>query len=515
MAKTVTKKPAVMDIMNILMASIVASKTNPRTSFQKENIKDLADSMTSVGLLQPITLRPLADKFEIVAGERRYRAAKLLKWETIPAMVRNITDDEMLEIQIIENLQREDVSPLDEAHAFKRLLQKESIDWLAGRIHKTKKYISDRLKLNDLVPDATELVQKGILPLGHAVVISKLSFADQKQCISKCIGTIYGDDVDTRYCEIPIEKLKDFIADDIMLDFSKVSFDTDDATLYEQAGACTNCPKRTCNNNLLFADITSDDKCTDAACFNEKINLHVARAKDIAKEQYGKVLSGEKSPYSSTLVKVQGVEVKYSETPVKNGTPVVLTKSDRWNKKELGKTVYIDARLLEKQKVAKEENKSSKGNSSQTYETYEQRKKRFLVTNAERIQLAAKLTSPNKSVLTEFFRDELHSVQDEVLVFFAGITGFIPDIKTAEAAHEKAAEYYQDEDTFQIYKGIMDKLISHYTPEELIMIITMLKKYDCTDEDPTDRECDYGFTWKELMVELVHEKPAVKSAKKK
>lgn len=380
MAKSTTKKQlsVTIDIQNIKMAAISVSKTNPRKSFAKENIKDLADSMASVGLLQPITLRLLGDKYEIVAGERRYRAAKLLKWETIPAMVRNITNEEMLEIQIIENLQREDVSPLDEAQAFKTLLQKESLDWLSARIHKPKKYISDRLKLNDLVQEASELVSKGILPLGHAVVISKLSFADQKACIDKCVSKNYrhdGDEeFDNRYCSLPLEKLKDFIADDIMLDFDKVSFDTEDTTLYEKAGACTNCPKRTCNNHLLFSDITSDDKCTDASCFNEKINLHVARAKETAKVQYGKVLSGEKSPYNSAMIKVQGIEVKYSETPLKNGTPVVLTKAERWNKNLLGKTVFVDAKFLEKAKVAKDTRKKDTS-SRETWESM--RKKEF------------------------------------------------------------------------------------------------------------------------------------------
>lgn len=506
MAKTKSTTPTTVSIVNTPLASIVASKSNPRKTFEKENIKDLADSMASVGLLQPIILRSLGDKFQIVAGERRYRAAKLLKWESVPAMVRNITDEEMLEIQIIENLQRENVSPLDEAAAFKTLLQKESLDWLCSRIHKSKKYISDRLKLNELIPEAADLVQKGTLPLGHAVVISKLSFADQKSCIDKCITTDWSkdDEFDSRYCSMPIEKLKDFIADEIMLDFDKVSFDPTDANLYPTAGACTNCLKRTCNSQLLFADITSDDKCTDAACFNEKINLHVERAKEKAKEQYGKVLSGEKSPYSSGHVKVQGVDVKYSEAPIKNGLPVVVTKADRWNKNHLGKTVYVDAKFLQKAKVDKDQSKKEK-DSSDSWQA--RMKKEFTDVIWPRLKMISSTDiKPTDYIISEFFRERFSRISDRKTMSLAGILGYNGFAKDVDKAHES----FQDEGySFDFKKEMYNKIINSYETRELIVMLYLLDTVDQTEEDEAyiDRTDDYGFTWEELIKELGYTDP--------
>lgn len=507
MAKVISKTTADHKIEMIGLSSIVPSKTNPRKSFEKENIKDLAESMKAVGLLQPITVRSKGDKYEIVAGERRYKAAQLLKWETIPSMVRNISDDEMLEIQIIENLQREDVSPLDEAHAFKTLLQKESIDWLSSKIHKSKKYIADRLKLNDLVKEAAEHVKKGILPLGHAVVISKLSYADQQACLEKCMDTSYeiGDD-NLEYCKVPLEELKEFISDEIMLDLDKVNFDLEDPELYPQAGSCQKCPKRTCNSNLLFQDITKDDKCTDKACFNEKINLHIGRAKEAAKATFGKVLTGEKGVYqSSNEVKVQGIGLKYSEQPIKNGVPVVITKSDRFGKNILGTTVYVDGKQLEKSKQGKEQQKEEK--QSTPYLTYEQRQIKSISDNWSRFEIMAKASKiPQVKITQEYFMDELDSRNTGAIISFAIVAGMVKGIETPEQIYQMADD---DSDEFEEKRRELIKtIVESYTPGQLAAIIMMLKHWDDAEDEETEKG-DYGMTWSEIVKEL-DQKPAKK-----
>lgn len=501
--------PGKSNVLDIKLSAIIPSATNPRKTFEKENIQDLADSMKSVGLLQAIILRPLADGFEIVAGERRYRAALHLKWETIPGLVRDISDDEMLEIQIIENLQREDVSPLDEAHAFKTLLQKENIDWLASRIHKTKKYIADRLKLNDLVPEAAEHVSAGTLPLGHAVVISKLSFADQQACIRKCISKSYGENTDEDYCKIPLEELKDFISDTIMLEFKKAPFDPDDAILYENAGACKVCPKRTCNSNLLFQDITKDDKCTDASCFNEKIKLHIDREKGKAKEQYGKVLSGEKSSYTgSKEIKVQGVMVAYSETPVKNAIPVVVTKLGTYDhdRSKLGKTVYIDAKKIDQVKLAKEDAK--KENKSPKAETYEQRLLRELKENWSRIEFVVKNHEPVPAIINTFLRSLLSEIDDRALFAFAGLSSLAPALDTPEAAAKYNLK--PEEKT-----KLLDQFISVYSVEELLMITQMLTRFDDEPGEKVGSWQTNTMSWDDLMNVINPPKKDDKKPKKK
>ena len=191
--KKVVQEQSVLSVESIPMVVILPCKNQPRKSFKEESIKELADSMEVNGLLQPITIRPDADGYEIVAGECRWRAAKLLKWETIPAIIRHVSDDDMLEIQVMENLQREDMSPLDEAGAFQTLLKKENIDWLSSKIHKSKKYVLDRIKLNDLSMEAKMYLIDGVLPLGHAVLLSKINEEYQDKILKSIILTPYNE----------------------------------------------------------------------------------------------------------------------------------------------------------------------------------------------------------------------------------------------------------------------------------------------------------------------------------
>jgi len=491
-----TPPPLLSKVQDISLNLITPNKTNPRKTYSKENIKEMAESMAPpVGLLQPITLRPLADGFEIVFGWRRYMAATALKWKTIPAIVKYYTDEQMLEFQLIEYLQREDISPLDEAHSFKDLLKKESIDWLAARIYKTKKYISDRLKLNDLVPEATDYLAKGILPLGHAVVISKMSYADQKACLTKCIDDGFNHDV--TYCKLALEDLKEFIADDIMLEFTRASFNTEDPLLYPAAGPCTTCPKRTSNSNLLFNDITSADKCTDAACFNEKIKLNVEAAKEKGKKEYGKVLSGEKNSYGSrNEIKVQGVSVPIQAKPNKNSIPVVITKVNSFSgKNEVGTTVYVDKNKVDLVKHEKEEKKLEKKTVTKT-ENYEERKLRLLKENWPRIEFIVNNNLPVAKIIKEYFRDMFERLPDRAVFAFASIAKIIPEALTPEQAIEKE----DDKQESRPIIPVVEKIIDHYTPERLIMIIMMLREFDKNRE--IDHEEENGFSWDELVKEI-------------
>jgi len=493
-------------VKNLPVALIFPDKDNPRKSYSKEVVRELADSMQPpIGLLHAITVRPKGDKYEIVFGEKRFRAATLLKWETIPAIVKNYTDSQMLEIQMIEVLQREDLAPLDEAHAFKTLLQKENLDWLAARIHKTKKYISDRLKLNDLEPEAAEYLAKGILPLGHAVVISKMEYADQKACLDKCIDKGIGWDTNSDYCKVPLEELKHFIEETIMLEFTRASFDTEDPDLYPAAGPCKTCPKRTSNSNLLFNDITKDDLCTDAACFNEKIKLHIEKAKLKGKEQYGKVLSGEKNSYgNSSEIKVQGVTVPIQKTPTKNSIPVVITKVNSLSdKKQVGTMVYVDKNKVDLVKHEKEEAKQEKKTSKT--ENYKQRQLRELKELWPWLDFVVKNTAVKSPVIKEYFRLELHKLNDNIVFAFAGQAMLMPELTTAELVIEKVDEIHGLDDVDQ-RTAIIDKVIAAFNTDELIMIISMLSVINISEVNFYKDE--YGFSWDELMQEIGTEKIA-------
>ena len=150
---------------------------NPRLSFEEGSLEELAASIQEHGVLQPILLRPLGEnRFELIAGERRWRASMLAGMSSIPALVEDIDDDTALEISIIENLQREDISPLEEAVMFDRMVKEHgySIRKLAEKLGKDKGYLENRLRLADAPPEVRELVSLRKDTLSHAYELMKV-----------------------------------------------------------------------------------------------------------------------------------------------------------------------------------------------------------------------------------------------------------------------------------------------------------------------------------------------------
>ncbi|MDO4670576.1 MAG: ParB/RepB/Spo0J family partition protein [Aerococcus sp.] len=143
----------------------------PRQTFDEDALRELAQSIEENGLLQPIIVRKSAIKgYEIIAGERRTRAVKLMGQDTIPAIVRQLTDNQMMETAIIENLQREDLTPIEEAMAYRHLMDTLNLTQAqaAKRLGKSRSYVANTLRLLDLNPDVKELVQAGKLSMGQA-----------------------------------------------------------------------------------------------------------------------------------------------------------------------------------------------------------------------------------------------------------------------------------------------------------------------------------------------------------
>ena len=156
---------------------IVPNPEQPRIAFDAETLAELAASITEHGVLQPILVRPLEDgEFQLIAGERRWRASKAAGLATIPALVEEIDDDTALEISIIENLQREDLSPLDEAAIYDRMVKEHgySVRKLAQKLGKDKGYLENRLRLADAPPEVRELVSLRKDTLSHAYELLKV-----------------------------------------------------------------------------------------------------------------------------------------------------------------------------------------------------------------------------------------------------------------------------------------------------------------------------------------------------
>ena len=172
--------------------SITESKTNPRKHFDPEKLQQLAASIREHGILEPLLVRPVMDgesinDYELVAGARRYRAAKLAQFKPLPCIVRTLTDLEALEIQVTENLQRDDLHPLEEAEGYRLLMQRHGhkVEAVAARLGRSVKYVYDRVKLLALTKEAQELFLAGKITAGHAVILARLRPADQARVVGK------------------------------------------------------------------------------------------------------------------------------------------------------------------------------------------------------------------------------------------------------------------------------------------------------------------------------------------
>ncbi len=159
-------------VREVDLSAISANPTQPRRTFHRESLEELSESIRANGVLQPIILRPLAapDRFEIVAGERRWRAAGLAGLARIPALVRILDDAEALQVAIIENVQREDLDPIDEAVGYRRLIDQfgHAQEQVAGAVGKSRSHVANTLRLLTLPETVQGRVKTGALTAGHA-----------------------------------------------------------------------------------------------------------------------------------------------------------------------------------------------------------------------------------------------------------------------------------------------------------------------------------------------------------
>jgi len=261
------------------------SKTNPRHVFEDAALKELADSIRSQGVLSPLLVRPLTENgFEIVFGARRYRAAQLAEQETLPVRIKHMTDAEVIEAQLVENLIRAEIHPMEEAEGFAALLRLEepkyTIEQIAARVGKSPAFIVQRLKLTDLVPAVVEAFYANDIGVGHALLIAKLPADMQPQALPACFKEVYsGSSQKPARILLPVRNLQFWIESNVLLVLKDAPFDKRDAELLPSAGSCADCPKRTGHNKLLFGDDLGKqgDRCTDPKCYQSKLAAHVAK----------------------------------------------------------------------------------------------------------------------------------------------------------------------------------------------------------------------------------------------
>lgn len=276
----------------IALKEIEPPRNNTRQNINEDKLANLAASIRKDGVWQPILVRELDQpkangvRYRIVFGERRFRAAKLAGLKEIPARIKTMADDEALGAQIVENLQREEIHPLDEADGLLRLkeLKELKIPDLAQRVAKDARYVARRLALTNLIEEARQDFRNENITLAHALEICRLAPEIQAEALAACYEQKYAWDKEAG-TQVPVPDkdkparhvryLQEWLARNVYLNLHQAPFKLDDARLREDGLTCIDCLQRTGRDKALFADIHNGDTCLNPPCFQAKLQTFV------------------------------------------------------------------------------------------------------------------------------------------------------------------------------------------------------------------------------------------------
>ncbi len=273
-------------IQTIPLELLRESPTNARRTWG--DMKELAASVAKLGVLQPLLARPThgapdgEEGYELVFGHRRFRAAKAAKLATVPVMVKRLSDLEAAEAQVVENVARQDVHPLEEAEGYELLHATHhlEVDTIAAKVGRSKAYVYARMKLLALVPEARKAFYDGKLSASVALLVARVPAAMQVDALEQLAKK--AEAWPHEGGPIPFRDAADLLEERYTLDLSRAPFDRKDLTLVPGAGACADCPKRAGNQKGLFdhlpdAEPLDADVCTDPTCFAAKREAHAGR----------------------------------------------------------------------------------------------------------------------------------------------------------------------------------------------------------------------------------------------
>lgn len=326
------------------LSALVTSLTNPRTHFDPAALQSLADSIASDGLGQAILVRPLPGSrlqetftdrrkgeprptHEIVAGERRFRACGLAGVRTVPVLIRDLTDEQVLRMQLIENVQRENLHPLEEAQGYRRILDLPSqaqktmavrVDELATGVKKSTRYIYQTLQLLQLCDFAKKVFLEGNLRRSIAVQIATIGNEPGQIEATRRIAGLARAGTSTEVISDPLShrQAENYIHNTFRLVLSKAPFNIKIALA--GAEACSSCPKMSGNVSDLFEEgAKGPDTCLDPSCYGKKNMAHQAAIAEAAKAKGQKVIAGAAAkkilPYSHMQDDLQGGWIAMSE----------------------------------------------------------------------------------------------------------------------------------------------------------------------------------------------------------
>ena len=198
-------------VQEIKLKELRPNPYQPRKTFQQETIDELKESILEHGILQPIVVRKSIKGYEIVVGERRFRAAKEAKLETIPAVVRDLTEQQMMELAVLENLQREDLNPIEEGLAYQTLMEKLKLtqEEVAKRLGKSRPHIANHIRLLSLPAKIQELISSGKISMGHGRALLGLR---QKAKLPVLVEKIVQESLNVRQLEKLIQQLNENVS---------------------------------------------------------------------------------------------------------------------------------------------------------------------------------------------------------------------------------------------------------------------------------------------------------------
>ncbi|MBP2831868.1 ParB/RepB/Spo0J family partition protein [Aquimarina sp. U1-2] len=266
----VNGNPAKLEIQNLPIGKIKADPEQPRKTFDEKHLEQLSESIEQHGVLQPITVRKSGKGFIIVMGERRFRASKMANKTTIPCIVRDYENNEILEVQIIENLQRQDVEPTEEAESIAYLSESYAPAEIAKRLGRTDNFIRQRLKLAGLIDGFKHFVRSGEMTISLGVGVALFTPEEQQMMLETM-----GEDFNAHQINRMIK--------DQTYDLAKASFDVTDKKLVPKAGSCIECPSNAANQGNLFGE--GKMVCTKSTCYETKKNKSFLNLIEKAKKE--------------------------------------------------------------------------------------------------------------------------------------------------------------------------------------------------------------------------------------
>lgn len=283
-------QPTTEDFQQVALDTLEESPTNPRKRYDPAKFAQLVASVMSRGVVQPGIARPHPKPhgkivWQVVVGSRRYRASKECGRPTIPMIIRDLDDNAVEEIQIIENDDREDVHPLEQADGYARLMKRpgytaEIVAQKIGGGHNAD-YVTKRIQLNRLIEELKTDFFDDKINIGHALLLSRLPEEKQSQCRQHHLYE-RGRQIQTPtgwkegpLSAISVARLDAEIKAHIFLDLGAAPWKKDDDKLLPKAGACVTCVKRTGANGALFDELKKGDNCLDDKCFAAKASAHL------------------------------------------------------------------------------------------------------------------------------------------------------------------------------------------------------------------------------------------------